>query len=118
MLTRPPLKNVMENLMYASRKFVKLTSTTMLTSGKTAGLMMIVTMPMQEDVMIKTETEHQKSRTIIKMIPFPLEGEEGGITKSPRQLNFCCNRYHSFLSPRGLTAVHLANRSCRAHTLV
>ena len=58
MLTRPPLKHVMEYLVNASMKFVTpRMSTIKLTSGKTAGLIMIVTMPMQEDVMIETKTD-------------------------------------------------------------
>ena len=48
----------MEYLVNASMKFVTpRMSTTKLTSGKTAGLIMIVTMPMQEDVMIETKTD-------------------------------------------------------------
>ena len=61
-MTRPLLKYVAEYLMSASRKSKTLRmSTTMLMSGKTARLMMIVTMPQQEDVMIKTKTD--RSRT-------------------------------------------------------
>ena len=54
MLTRTKLKYVMENLMSASRKSKTLRmSTTKLMSGKMAKLLMTVTMPQQEDVMIE-----------------------------------------------------------------
>ena len=54
MLTRPQLKYVEENLMSALRKSKTLRmSTTKLMSGKMAKLLMIVTMPQQEAVMIE-----------------------------------------------------------------
>ena len=55
---------------------------------------------------------------MIKMILFALEGEEGAWLKVCGNGTFAAVANHSFLSPRGLAAVHLANRSCRAHTLV
>jgi hypothetical protein len=58
MLTRPLLKYVVENLMSALRKSKTLRmSTTKLMSGKMAQLLMIVTMPNQENVMIVTRRD-------------------------------------------------------------
>ena len=61
-MTRPLLKYEAENLMSASRKFkTPRMSTTNLMSGKMAKMLMIVTMPQQGDMMIKTKKD--RSRT-------------------------------------------------------
>ena len=57
-MTRSLLKYVAENLMSGSRKSKTLRmSTTKLMSGKMTKLLMIVTMPKQEDVMIVTRRD-------------------------------------------------------------
>jgi hypothetical protein len=93
MLTRPLPKYVVDYLMATSRKSkTPMMSTTKLMFGKMAGLMMIVTIPQQQDMMI--ETAETATATAL----------------SPKSLTTASSAH--------VAAVHLTNRSCRAHTLV